>query len=98
MSSLRCVRVFVDSMVHGVNWLNQTTWPPACSIRSSRFSGGADAPNRHVREAWYSADDEEDPIDVRCLGAAICGVGGRPLICDTGIVNRAIAGKAWNAP
>jgi hypothetical protein len=51
----------------------------------------------HMQQAWYSADDEEDSIDVRFLGAAICGVG-RALICDTGIVNRAIAGKAWNAP
>ena len=36
-------------------------------------------------------------IGVRCLGAAICGVDGRPLFCDTGVVNRAIAGRAWNA-
>ncbi len=87
---------------------------------------------RHVREAGCSLDNEEDSIGVRCLGAAICGAGGRPLFavsitgpsprftleacthlaptllsvagqlsqqfgCDSGVVNRAIAGRAWDA-
>ncbi len=87
---------------------------------------------RHVREAGYSVDNEDVSIGIRCLGAAICGVGSRRLFavsitglsprvtleacaqrvptllsgngqlsqqfgCDIGIVNRAIARRAWNA-
>lgn len=34
---------------------------------------------RRTRESGYSLDDEEDSIGVRCLGAAVCGIGGKPL-------------------
>lgn len=35
---------------------------------------------RRTREAGYSIDDEEDSVGVRCLGAAITGTGGKPLL------------------
>jgi IclR family acetate operon transcriptional repressor len=34
---------------------------------------------RRAREAGYSLDDEDDSVGVRCLGAAVRGVGNRPV-------------------
>ena len=35
---------------------------------------------RRTRETGYSLDDEEDSVGVRCLGAAVTGAGGQPLL------------------